>query len=350
MGYIYIIRNTVNNKAYIGQTIQTLSTRFSNHIRDSKVINYETLDFLYKSKLYNAFRKYGYDKFYIELIEECSNEELNEKEIYYIKYFDSFNKGYNTTLGGEGNRLYSFTKEEELEIVNLYKELKSINEIARQLHCSVSPIREILYKYNIEIVDNSIKIIMYDECFNPLKVFNSIEESRQFIIETEMHTSTDVRNYYRLLHKAFSNGNIAYGYRWQSGSDLIHEEKVFRTKFDKEAYISGKIAYQPEGKTYWVVNDSLLHIIGRDSKINRSTDTSLLRCIKCNKPITSVSKTGMCNSCANKEVHIGNKPNKPSKEELKTLLDMGLQKKQIAEMYQRNDSTVHSWINSYGLR
>lgn len=350
MGYIYIIKNTINNKVYIGQTSQSLKTRFKGHIRDSKEIDFEKFDYKYKNKLYNAFRKYGEDKFYMELIEECDNDLLNEREIYYIKEYDSYKNGYNSTVGGEGSRFYSFTKDEELSIINMYKEIKSINEIARRLNCSIRPIQEILYKYNVEIVDNSIKIVVYDKYFNPIKVFDSIEDSRQYIMETEMYTSTDIRNYYRLLHKAFENGNIAYGHRWQLVSDIIYEDKIFRTKFDKEAYIEGKEAYQPEGKQYWVVSNSLVNVLGEIIKINKNSKTSILSCKLCGKSITSYSKTGMCNECANKTIKAPGKPLKPSKEELKILLESGLQKKQIAEMYKRTPSTIHSWINSYGLR
>ena len=131
MGYIYIIKNTVKNKVYIGQTSQSLKTRFNEHINCSRAINLETLDFMYKYKLYNAFRKYGVDKFYIELIEECDNELLNEKEKYYINYFNSFKGGYNSTLGGEGKRIYSFTEDEEQKIISNYKKLKSIKKNCR---------------------------------------------------------------------------------------------------------------------------------------------------------------------------------------------------------------------------
>lgn len=51
-------------------------------------------------------RKYGIENFIIELIEECKNEDLDEKEKYYIKKFhsflgDEFCNGYNMTIGGE---------------------------------------------------------------------------------------------------------------------------------------------------------------------------------------------------------------------------------------------------------
>lgn len=351
MGYIYVIKNNINNKLYIGQTSQSLDTRFKAHIRDSEAIDFENFVYKYKNKLYNAFRKYGVDKFYIEVVEECDNTLLNEREIYYIQYFDSYNNGYNSTLGGEGARIYSFSKEEEQQIIKLYEELKSIKAVARHMGCSIRPINEIMYKNNIEITDNSIKIVMYDELFNPLRTFNSVDESRQFIMETELFTSIDIRNYYRLLHLAFKEGKIAYGHRWQIASELIYKDKIFRTRFDKEAYISGKTAYQIDNKKYWIVDGVLDSIRGlKASNPNKRAETSLLRCSRCGNPITLYSKTGMCSDCANRELKASGKPAKPSKEELEALLDQGLQVKQIAEMYQRNGSTVSTWITQYGIK
>ena len=54
------------------------------------------------TNLYQAMRKYGIENFSFEVIEECLPEELNEREIYWIDYYDSFNKekGYNMTPGG----------------------------------------------------------------------------------------------------------------------------------------------------------------------------------------------------------------------------------------------------------
>lgn len=96
MGFIYKITNTVNNKIYIGQTTKTIEERFQKHIQKAKqhVNRY----------LYDAMNHYGYDNFKIEPIEECDNNLLNEREIYWIKYYNSNNKilGYNMTTGGEG--------------------------------------------------------------------------------------------------------------------------------------------------------------------------------------------------------------------------------------------------------
>lgn len=71
---IYIIRNTINSKVYVGQTKKTLSNRFSNHKSAAR----HNGDYI----LGKAMRKHGIENFYIELIEECENSLANEREIY----------------------------------------------------------------------------------------------------------------------------------------------------------------------------------------------------------------------------------------------------------------------------
>lgn len=103
---IYKITNKINGKVYVGQTTRTLEERYRGHLSRA-----ERGD---KGHLYPAMRKYGYNNFKCEIIEEIddtlpnANQLLNEREIYWIKYYDSTNnkKGYNITLGGDINRMY----------------------------------------------------------------------------------------------------------------------------------------------------------------------------------------------------------------------------------------------------
>lgn len=101
IGYIYKITNNINGKIYIGQTKNTVECRFNSHIKSipSYVANNRT-----SIKLYNAMKKYGVDNFSVETIEECPYEKLNEREIFWIKEFNSrdSNIGYNICKGGEG--------------------------------------------------------------------------------------------------------------------------------------------------------------------------------------------------------------------------------------------------------
>lgn len=93
---IYKITNTVNQKCYIGQSVN-IERRFSDHKNRVYYTQYET-------PLYKAFKKYGVDKFLFEVLEECSKELLDERERYYIALFKSADKkyGYNFTFGGKG--------------------------------------------------------------------------------------------------------------------------------------------------------------------------------------------------------------------------------------------------------
>ena len=90
---IYKSTNTINNKCYIGQTIQRFNKRKRGHKYNSG-----------KQAFAMAIRKHGWDNFTWEVLCECSSkEELDEMEFHYIKQYDSYRKGgYNMTMGGEG--------------------------------------------------------------------------------------------------------------------------------------------------------------------------------------------------------------------------------------------------------
>ena len=75
-GIIYKISNDINNKIYIGKTLETIEKRFAQHLKDAKKRKTE------KRLLYNAINKYGANHFKIEKIEECSIEQLSEREQY----------------------------------------------------------------------------------------------------------------------------------------------------------------------------------------------------------------------------------------------------------------------------
>ena len=101
MGYIYKITNQINQKIYIGLTRETIEERWKSHIKKAKQ---------YPNRyLYNAMNCYGYENFVIEPIEECSNDILDEREIYWISYFNSTNPdiGYNLTEGGGGGNTWA---------------------------------------------------------------------------------------------------------------------------------------------------------------------------------------------------------------------------------------------------
>lgn len=92
---IYKITNKINNKAYIGQSI-CIEKRWKNHI----ITSTNPHDEGYNYPLYRAFRKYGIDNFNFEIIEECSQDQLNTRECYWIQFYNTLEGGYNQTEGG----------------------------------------------------------------------------------------------------------------------------------------------------------------------------------------------------------------------------------------------------------
>lgn len=90
--YIYKRTNLINGMIYIGQTINSLELRWRQEDRSNQAIG-------------KAVKKFGSENFKNELIEEVnSKEEMNERERYWIAYYNSNNpeKGYNKTKGGSG--------------------------------------------------------------------------------------------------------------------------------------------------------------------------------------------------------------------------------------------------------
>lgn len=94
MGYIYKIRNVLNNRIYIGQTTRWPQDRFEEHLAAAKRKGRKT-------PLHRAMER-NPTMFELAIIEECPNYSLDSREIYWIAKYDSYNNGYNATIGGKG--------------------------------------------------------------------------------------------------------------------------------------------------------------------------------------------------------------------------------------------------------
>ena len=113
MAFIYCITNKINNKKYIGKTDFSLIKRFREHINDAFSKSRHTEN----RPLYRAIRKYGVCNFSISIVCECCEEDADSLEIFYIKKYNTYNNGYNATLGGEGT-----SKLNHKQIIYLYKQ------------------------------------------------------------------------------------------------------------------------------------------------------------------------------------------------------------------------------------
>lgn len=111
--WIYKITNIQNNKCYIGQTIRPVEQRFHRHINDA-------LNNILDTHFARAIRKYGKNNFIIEEIDTAkTQEELNQKEQYWINYYNSIEEGYNETdaLSKCGGNTYKSKTQEEMNTI-----------------------------------------------------------------------------------------------------------------------------------------------------------------------------------------------------------------------------------------
>lgn len=94
---IYKITNLVNNKVYIGQSIN-IEKRIKEHFWKATCEK----DISFNSILHQAIRKYGKENFIWEILEECSVEDIDRLEQEYIKQYNCISpNGYNILVGGQ---------------------------------------------------------------------------------------------------------------------------------------------------------------------------------------------------------------------------------------------------------
>lgn len=125
---IYKIENLLNHRCYIGQS-RDIEKRWRNH----KIAAFNSNQKSYDYPLYRAIRKYGLDNFSFEIIELCSIEDLDCKEIYWIGFYHAFESGYNQTIGGQ---IIAHPKLTELQVAEIKKRL--INFIDTDTHQKIA--------------------------------------------------------------------------------------------------------------------------------------------------------------------------------------------------------------------
>ena len=104
-GVIYLIRNLLNGKCYVGQTAHFIQ-------RKSKYKHGKS----HTPHLNNVINKYGFHAFKIEILEVCPIEDLWAREQFWIATLNTFHNGYNLTKGGEGRRGWEMSQEHKDKI------------------------------------------------------------------------------------------------------------------------------------------------------------------------------------------------------------------------------------------
>lgn len=203
MGLIYKITNKINNKVYIGQTTRPLKDRWNQHKSDI---------YKFDSALYLAMRKYGIENFSCEEIEKCADKNLDERETYWIKYYNSYinttnSKGYNMTLGGYGRR-----KVTDEELLYLWNKGLTVTKISQELNmqvnyvytrmASIVPTEEItLRRYKT----HQKQIKQLDLNNNLIRIWDSLTKAAKSVGGSPGNISA----------VCYGKKKTAYGYKWE---------------------------------------------------------------------------------------------------------------------------------------
>ena len=206
---IYKITNKITGKSYIGQSVN-IATRWAAHKSVSR--SYETLD---GNELHKDILELGLKNFSFEIIEQTNVDKLDQREIYWIQYYDTYYNGYNHTLGGNGNVRLNYKKIQEL-----WEQGFTSKEIAPIIGSSRDTINQALTNLGIttkeklerskELIKNSIA--SYKR--NVLKINIETDE----IIETFDSVSAAAKSL-GVTRATFREGlqkhnNIYKGYKW----------------------------------------------------------------------------------------------------------------------------------------
>lgn len=155
---IYAHKNKINNKYYIGQTHQKLEQRWKNGE------GYKNC-----SKFYAAIKKYGWNNFEHIILENNLTEfQVDEREKYWIQYYDSINNGYNLVSGGNKNKIFSQDSREKMRQAKLGKYNGQNNPMYGKHHSEET--KEKIRQANSKAV----------VCLNTKQIFKSGKEAAQW--------------------------------------------------------------------------------------------------------------------------------------------------------------------------
>lgn len=232
MGFIYKIWNEINDKLYIGQTTNSIEVRWYQHLKNV---------YLNDATIYRAMRKYGKEKFHIEKIEECDNNLLNEKEQYWIKFFNSKNNGYNSTIGGTNiiptgkkNKLIN-----NLLIQQLWDQGLSISDIKEKTGYSSTGIREHLLNYSNYSKEESIKRALEKSAKTRSKIIYQWNLEGKLIkkfdsqVSAEKETNIPAQNISKVLK---NERQTAGGYYWTYNENppILIKKQTQIYQYDKQ--------------------------------------------------------------------------------------------------------------------
>ena len=236
---IYMVVNLINNKKYIGQS-KNIKKRFqSHHLVDYKNKN----NCNYNTKFYQALRKYGIDNFEVIILKLCEEKELDDLEIKYIKEFDTFKNGYNSTEGGQFWSPNIHSEEIELKRQKTREQNKSLmSENHPRAKLTNQQVWDIRQRY---INGESIREIYQD--FKDL--YSNQQTFKRIVLGQTYVTVGNIPNKEQVRH---TNAKL---------TDV-------QVKEIRSCYKKGVVSYRELGEKYGLSENSIAAIIKRETYKN----------------------------------------------------------------------------------
>ena len=211
---IYKFTNKLNGNIYIGQSTD-ISARRRSHFNDAYSHGKDST-----CPFHQAIIKYGEDGFDFEILEECSKELLNERERYWIEYYDSYRHGYNASPGGDncGERsdgrpllLYDLDG-------NFIKEMCNIASTARELGVHYQTVYQVIQGIRKSVKNYQIKRKESDDFPKKIAPYNSKQGGAYTVLQLDKNDN--ILNEYNSVNEAAR----------QTGCDCSTISKVCRGK------------------------------------------------------------------------------------------------------------------------
>lgn len=290
-GVIYKITNIENKKSYIGQTIHAPEKRFKEHL--NRALREETF-----YPLANAIRKYGKDSFVIEILGEYQANELNDWEKYWINYYNTFERGYNATIGGNYIPTINKVIYDSEKICTQYENGKSIVDIAQEQNMGQQTVSNILRNKGVKILTaqefiakkEKKEFSAYNHYGVKVQSFLTPAQAYLWLLEQNLaieHIPSNLRtcgtNIAGTLRE--KQGGLAYGYFWSRGVKENIEVNIptrYKTLYQQVKIESIKTSEQ---KIFTKIDEVIVFFI--DNELTKAkpiyVKRSIMQAIKHNK-------------------------------------------------------------------
>ena len=200
-GLLYVITNNVNDKVYVGKTYDSLDNRFKQHKQEAKRFPHRPL--------YAAMNKYGADNFAVTLLDTLEEDILEVEEQKTVKLFNSYNYGYNATLGGDGKRYLDIS---DKEIIDTYQQSQSLSDCGRKLGICKETISKVLKNNGLEprIVSSSKLRERAIFCSTLGIAFVNSTDCGNYFIDNKIAKSSDLHTVRSGIYRVLNNRRSSY--------------------------------------------------------------------------------------------------------------------------------------------